>query len=102
VTYDAEVQEKTLQLKRFLREQLYNHYRVRRMSQKAARVIEQLFEAFMGDHRLLPPQYQQRLREADGDSETDRARTVADYIAGMTDRYAIREHARLFDPGQQT
>jgi len=102
VTYDAEVQEKTRQLKRFLREQLYNHYRVRRMSQKAARVIEQLFEAFMGDNRLLPPQYQQRLREADSASEAERARTVADYIAGMTDRYAIREHARLFDPDQQT
>jgi dGTPase len=87
------------ELKRFLREHLYAHYRVRRMSQKAARIVSELFQAFMDDTRLLPPQYQEKLGEG---SATTRARVIADYIAGMTDRYAIREHQRLFDPAELT
>ncbi len=85
-------------LKQFLRENLYDHYRVRRMSRKAARIIKQLYSAFIEDTRLLPTQYQEKLA-------TDpalRARVIADYIAGMTDRYAIHEHARLFDPAELT
>ncbi len=87
------------ELKRFLREHLYAHYRVRRMSQKAARIVSELFRAFMDDTRLLPPQYQEKLGEG---SAATRARVIADYIAGMTDRYAIREHQRLFDPAELT
>jgi dGTPase len=87
ITYSDEVREQTLELKRFLRNHLYNHYRVRRMSQKSANIIGQLFDAFMNDVRLLQT-----------GPENERARIIADYIAGMTDRYAIAEHGRLFAP----
>jgi dGTPase len=76
-------------LKKFLHSNLYRHYKVMRMSSKAQRIITDLFEVFMADARLLPPQFQ-------ASAEADRARAVADYIAGMTDRYAIREHRRIF------
>jgi dGTPase len=59
------------------------------MSGKSQRILSELFSAFIGDHRLLPPQDQAR-------AGVDAARAIADYIAGMTDRYAIREHRRLF------
>jgi len=85
------------ELKQFLRRQLYAHFRVRRMSQKAARIVSELFQAFMDDARLLPPQYQNKIAEP-----AAQARVIADYIAGMTDRYAIREHKRLFDPAELT
>ena len=77
------------ELKHFLRTQLYQHYRVNRMSNKARRIIKALFEAFMEDPKLLPPQYQDKAQQ-------DQARTIADYIAGMTDRYAIKEYRHLF------
>ena len=76
-------------MKRFLRSQLYQHYQVLRMASKARRIISDLFSAFSSDPRLLPPQYQFA-------SDGGQARRVADYIAGMTDRYAIKEHQRLF------
>ncbi len=78
-----------LELKQFLRHALYRHYRVVRMSGKSQRILSELFSAFLGDHRLLPPQDQAR-------AGTDAPRAIADYIAGMTDRYAILEHRRLF------
>jgi dGTPase len=59
------------------------------MTAKARRIINDLFQAFIADSRLLPPQLSSV-------SESERARSVADYIAGMTDRYAIKEHRRLF------
>jgi dGTPase len=71
------------------------------MSLKSANIIRKLFEVFMGDIRLLPPQYQQKIAEStaeSGDAEKSRTRIIADYIAGMTDRYAIAEYARLFAP----
>jgi len=88
----AMIREQT-QLQQFLRENLYWHYRVLREMSKAKRIIAELFEAFMQDVRLLPPQYQARTRD-------DKARAIADYIAGMTDRYAMKEHQRLFSIGQ--
>jgi len=100
---DEEVAAQSLELKRFLRTHLYAHYRVRRMSAKAERIVTDLFRAFMDDPRLFPPQYQGlAARAGEADPEAGLARVVADYIAGMTDRYAIREHARLFDPGELT
>ena len=99
IDYDPETRAQTLELKRFLREHLYNHYRVRRMSRKAVQVVEALFGALTDDTRLLPPQYQDKLAGADA---AGRARVVADYVAGMTDRYAIREYRRLFDPLELT
>ncbi|HMV17688.1 MAG TPA: deoxyguanosinetriphosphate triphosphohydrolase [Rhodocyclaceae bacterium] len=80
-------------LKTFLRENLYWHYQVLRMTDKARRIIHDLFGAFMNDPRLLPPQYQQMARQ-------DTPRAIADYIAGMTDRYAMKEHRRLFAVGE--
>jgi dGTPase len=90
ITFSDEMRNKAALLKRFLRENLYQHYQVNRMTSKARRIIKELFEAFMQEPRLLPPDYQ---------VPTDvqkQARKVADYIAGMTDRYAMREHRRLF------
>jgi len=78
-------------LKRFLRENLYQHYQVNRMTSKARRIVSEMFGAFMGEPRLLAPDYQ----VASG-NPAQQARKVADYIAGMTDRYAMREHRRLF------
>ena len=97
------VRRQSRELKQFLREHLYAHYRVRRMTLKAHKVIESLFAAFMDDPRLLPPQYQSKSVADDGAAPVSvRARIVADYIAGMTDRYAIQEHQRLFDPAALT
>jgi dGTPase len=76
-------------LKTFLRTHLYRHYKVMRMSSKAQRIVSDLFAVFMDDPRLLPPQFQES-------ATNNKARAVADYIAGMTDRYAIREHRRIF------
>jgi dGTPase len=99
----AAMQSEHLELKGFLREQLYRHQRVLRMTTKAKRVVTELFAAFMREIKLLPAEYRDgamRLEARDGID--GRARTVADYIAGMTDRYAILEHRRLFDPNERT
>ncbi len=93
IAYTPEVAEKSRELKRFLRQNLYAHERVTRMMGEAVQIVRQLFEAFMKDASLLPPQYQEKLRQPNGAGA--QARIVADYIAGMTDRYAMREHARL-------
>jgi dGTPase len=101
IGYNDEVLEQTRELKRFLRTRLYTHYRVRRMSAKAERVIRDLFDALLDDPRLLPPQYQHRVRN-EGPEPAGASRVVADYIAGMTDRFALLEHSRLFNPGELT
>ncbi|OGS96874.1 MAG: deoxyguanosinetriphosphate triphosphohydrolase [Gallionellales bacterium RIFCSPLOWO2_02_FULL_57_47] len=90
IAYSPGMDEQQRELKNFLRIHLYRHYRVLRMSAKAQRIISDLFGVFMADSRLLPPQSQHLA------DERDRARAVSDYIAGMTDRYAIREHRRIF------
>jgi len=103
IGYSDEMAEQIKQLKRYLFKHLYRHYRVYRMSVKAKNVVKSLFEIFMDDPRLLPPDAQhsvQLLQQQDG--EPGRARAVADYIAGMTDRYALVEHQRLFHPTQLT
>ncbi len=92
VAFSAEMKELNRALKSFLFDELYRHYRVMRMSAKAHRIISDLFGAFLADNRLLPPQYQQ--------AEPARPRAIADYIAGMTDRYAIREHRNIFSVGE--
>jgi dGTPase len=91
------------ELKNFLRESLYKHYKVRRMTSKARRIVRELFGAFFNDPGLMPEDHQEtgeRLEALRGSA--GRARAVADYIAGMTDRYAILEHARLFDANERT
>ena len=81
----------TAALKRFLHANLYRHYQVNRMRVKASRIVNDLFAAFMQEPVLLPPDYQ-----VGGGDVARQARKIADYIAGMTDRYAIREHRRIF------
>ena len=103
VSFSPAMHAQNLELKQFLRKNLYQHYRVRRMTSKAARVINGLFEAFINDPHLLPPESLrnvQTLTQSKGDM--GRARAVADYIAGMTDRFAIKEYDRLFNPFQVT
>jgi dGTPase len=89
-------------LKVFLREQLYKHYKVRRMTAKARRIVRELFEAFFNDPALMPDEHEARSRLDLVKGPAGRARAVADYIAGMTDRYAILEHSRLFDASERT
>jgi dGTPase len=80
------------QLKDFLYEQMYSHFRVARMTEKAHRFLRDLFEGYTGQPAQLPPEIQARVK-AKG-----LHRAVADYLAGMTDRYALMEWQRLFDP----
>jgi len=94
-------------LKQFLRHNLYQHYKVRRMSAKADRIIAALFKAFMDDAGLLPPEYQNKITgqaelAPDSGGIAECSRVIADYIAGMTDRFAIGEYERMFDPNQLT
>ena len=94
IGFSPEMQARQAELKRFLRKNLYQHYRVNRMSVKARRIIRELFDVFNSDASLMPDEYQ-------GRAAHDHARAVADYIAGMTDRYAIREHQRLFSVSER-
>jgi dGTPase len=89
IAFSDEIREEQLELKRFLNDNLYRHYRVARMSSKARRIVTDLFAAFLGEPSLLPPEFQARASE-------EKTRAIADYIAGMTDRYAMLEHRRLF------
>lgn len=89
IGFSPAIEAQQLELKRFLRANLYRHYRVNRMTSKARRIIAELFDAFKTDPGLLPSDYQ-------AGSPAEQPRIIADYIAGMTDRYAIREHQRLF------
>jgi dGTPase len=103
IGFSDATRELNLELKTFLREHVYKHYKVRRMTAKARRVVGALFDAFINDPSVMPEEHQQtgaRLELALGTA--GRARAVADYIAGMTDRYAILEHRRLFDPSERT
>jgi dGTPase len=89
IAFSDEMQREQRELKQFLRANLYRHYRVNRMSSKASRIVSELFRAFMEDVGLLPEDFQTR-------TGVDKPRAIADYIAGMTDRYAMLEHRRLF------
>ncbi len=89
IAFGSAMREENAALKGFLLEHLYRHPRVRRMTERARRIVRELFAAFTAEAELLPPQYRER-------AAADQQRTVADYIAGMTDRYAIREHRRLY------
>ena len=90
VAFSEPMREEARVLKRFLFDNLYRHYLVMRMAAKARRIIDDLFGAFLDDPRLLPPQYQAKA------NPEEQPRWIAHYIAGMTDRYAIKEHRRIF------
>ncbi len=99
VAFSDAMREQNLELKRFLRKNLYRHYRVHRMTVKAGRTISALFNAFIGDPRLMPDEAREKVRRLEQEQgDNGRARAVADYIAGMTDRYAIAEYDRTFNP----
>ena len=94
IAFSAGVGAEALLLKGFLRDNLYQHYQVNRMTSKARRIITELFDAFIAEPALLPPDY--LLTDTSAQVPSAQARKIADYIAGMTDRYAMREHRRLF------
>lgn len=97
------VAQEHLELKRFLRQEVYKHYRVLRMTGKARKVIHSLFTAFFESPELLPPEHQRIARQwRDERGPGGLARAVADYIAGMTDRYALLEYERVFDPSERS
>jgi dGTPase len=103
IALSDEAREEHAELMQFLRERLYRHYKVLRMTSKARRVLKELFEAFLADVHLMPPEHREAAARAEAAHGTaGRARAVADYIAGMTDRYAILEHRRIFDPAERT
>lgn len=84
-------------LKALLNRRVYQHYRVRRMTSRARRVVADLFGAFLDDPLLLPPDTLARVQRREAERGLrGRARAVADYVAGMTDRYALAQHAALF------
>jgi dGTPase len=92
VTYSPELAEQVRGLKEFLLNNMYRHYRVVRMGDKAGRILRDLFHSYTVEPLQLPPRFQARI-EKDG-----LHRVVCDYIAGMTDRFALDEHRKLFDP----
>jgi dGTPase len=99
VSFSDEMREKNLSLKQFLRRNLYEHYRVLRMTSKSTRVIRELFTAFFETPSLLPDNYYLLAMQAKNENgESGFARIIADYIAGMTDRYAISEYDKMFSP----
>ena len=85
------------ELKEIMRQRLYRHYRVNRMTEKAGRVLARLFETYLAEPGQMPEHI---LKRAEQDHEAI-ARVVADYVAGMTDRFALDEYRKLFDPDER-
>ena len=92
VGYSPEMAERVRELKEFLLREMYRHYRVVRMGDKAGRILRDLFASLVSEPGQMPPRFQAQI-ERDGVE-----RVVCDYIAGMTDRFALQEHRKLFDP----
>lgn len=92
VTCSEDLRQRNRQLKDFLFSNLYRHYRVVRMAMKAEHILTDLFKAYQAQPSMLPGHYQDRLKDQ------EKERTICDYLAGMTDRFAVEEHQRLFDP----
>lgn len=86
----------TKELKGFLFANLYRHYRVERMADKSNRILTALFKTYLDNPKVLPPSLERAIRE-----EGDAPRKICDYMAGMTDRFALGEYAKLFDPGEK-
>ncbi len=92
VHYSEGLSGQMRELKDFLYQKMYRHYRLMRMQTKAERFISEIFEAYISEPKMLPTKVQLSLEEAPIN------RVVADYVAGMTDRYALEEWEKLFDP----
>ena len=95
VAFSAIMERDSQDLKSFLFERMYRHFKVNRMTSKARRIVDDLFTLLLAEPECLPSEWRERVEAANG--STERARMVCDYIAGMTDRYALHEHRRLFD-----
>ena len=93
VAFSPAMSEDLARLRAFLFDRMYRHWRVNRTRSQARRLIGGMFDLFLAEPDVLPAEWYERLRDFD---EADRARVICDYIAGMTDRYAIEEHRRLF------
>jgi dGTPase len=94
VAFSDSVYEQHAALKKFLSKHLYRHGKVRAMTDKAKLMVEVLFERYMSDPGQMPGEFCSRAT-TNGANESTKARVVADYVAGMTDRFAIAEHDRL-------
>ena len=92
VGFSEDMHRRNRELKDFLYQNLYNHYRVVRMAVKAERILESLFETFIKEPSVMPTHFQKSI------DEIGLEMTVCDYLAGMTDRFAIDEYQKLFDP----
>jgi dGTPase len=92
ISYSPTVEEKTIELKNFLHKNAYQHYKVERMRIKAERYVTLLFQTYRDNPTLLPPKYVERMEDE------LKERVICDYIAGMTDRYALDEYKKLFEP----
>ena len=91
VHFSPQVELENMALKKFLREKLYRHHKVDKMRVKAEHVLSRLFETYLKRPNLLPPKYHRRIEQNGVE------RTVADYLAGMTDRYALDDYKTLFE-----
>jgi dGTPase len=93
-SFSAQMTENNRVLQQFLRERMYRHERVLEVMDRARRILANLFNAYMDDPKLLPPEWTEEIQTSGGPAL---ARQVSDFLAGMTDRYALEEHKRLFD-----
>lgn len=99
VAFSDEMKAVDKQLREFLYENMYREYRVNRMRRKVANIVRELYELLMDYPQCLPKDWQEDIaNHGDHDPEYWRSRVITDYIAGMTDRYALLEHQRMFDP----
>ncbi|MFH1829822.1 MAG: deoxyguanosinetriphosphate triphosphohydrolase [Pseudomonadota bacterium] len=96
VAFSDEMLAATKELKDFLLANLYRHYRVERMADKSTRILAALFNTYLNNPKVLPPSLEKVIR-----TEGNAARRICDYIAGMTDRFALSEYAKLFDPDEK-
>jgi dGTPase len=94
VAFSSDHDQRQRALRAFLHERMYKHYRVNRMRSQAKRILRDLFDLFLEEPETLPPPWRQDCEQVSG---ARRARIVCDYIAGMTDSFAIEEHRRLFN-----
>ena len=93
ISFSRDMVEDLSALRRFLMERMYRHWKVNRTRSQARRILAEMFQLFMAEPEVMPTEWFQR---AQGRDEAGRARVVCDYIAGMTDRFAIEEHRKLF------
>ncbi|MEK9789695.1 MAG: deoxyguanosinetriphosphate triphosphohydrolase, partial [Alphaproteobacteria bacterium] len=100
IAFSPEMARDLETIRDFLFTNMWRHYKVNRMTSKARRVVTELFDLFMSETNTLPSEWQMHDGRAIGTlDETSRARVIADYIASMTDRYAMLEYQRLFELG---